>query len=354
MINGIVSKQSDVGSAIIFIRIFLKQGLDILDVLSSCLGGKRFFCINTYNLVKETVLDKDINKYVLLMSRFTLNMPQDFLYEIDSLWSKWSDLNKKIFLGRLLNDAYASASGWSQNSFEWNEFALNWIIEKIARTEKLDSFANEIPHFEKQKSLFSTRKNIQWLYSVFLFRKDRGYHLSHDFSLTYFVKSNFDENERNAFANIIDLILSWQSSRIKKDIALLDPENKCVGQIVANKFKSAKTEKEKLAFAGIAGYFRDDSSAWSEISAIVCEYARRLPDKQKKQFWQELEWNDPEVVCGAYGQVAKNYYDDVEHFEKMLKEEHLEAKKEYWASRLDDAQNVLKDAEERAKVQRGE
>lgn len=354
VINGIVSKQSDVDSAIIFIRIFLKQGLDILDVLSSCLGEKRFFCINTYNLVKEAVLDKDINKYVLLMSRFTLNMPQDFLNEIDSLWSKWSDLNKKIFLGRLLNDAYASASGWSQNSFEWNEFASNWIIEKIARTEKLDSFANEIPHFEKQKSLFSTRKNIQWLYSVFLFRKDRGYHLSHDFSLTYFVKSNFDENERNAFANIIDLILSWQSSRIKKDIALLDPENKCVGQIVANKFKSAKTEKEKLAFAGIAGYFRDDSSAWSEISAIVCEYARRLPDKQKKQFWQELEWNDPEVVCGAYGQVAKNYYDDVEHFEKMLKEEHLEAKKEYWASRLDDAQNVLKDAEERAKVQRGE
>lgn len=354
VINGIVSKQSDVDSAIIFIRIFLKQGLDILDVLSSCLGEKRFFCINTYNLVKETVLDKDINKYVLLMSRFTLNMPQDFLYEVDSLWSKWSDLNKKIFLGRLLNDAYASASGWSQNSFEWNEFASNWIIEKIARIEKLDSFADEIPHFEKQKSLFSTRKNIQWLYSVFLFRKDRGYHLSHDFSLTYFVKSNFDENERNAFANIIDLILSWQSSRIKKDIALLDPENKCVGQIVANKFKSAKTEKEKLAFAGIAGYFRDDSSAWSEISAIVCEYARRLPDKQKKQFWQELEWNDPEVVCGAYGQVAKNYYDDVEHFEKMLKEEQLEAKKEYWASRLDDAQNVLKDAEERAKVQRGD
>jgi len=354
VINGIVSKQSDVDSAIIFIRIFLKQGLDILDVLSSCLGEKRFFCINTYNLVKETVLDKDINKYVLLMSQFTLNMPQDFLYEIDSLWSKWSDLNKKIFLGSLLNDAYASASGWSQNSFEWNEFTSNWIIEKIARTEKLDSFANEIPHFEKQKSLFSIRKNIQWLYSVFLFRKDRGYHLSHDFSLTYFVKSNFDENERNAFANIIDLILSWQSSRIKKDIALLDPENKCVGQIVVNKFKSAKTEKEKLAFAGIAGYFRDDSSAWSEISAIVCEYARRLPDKQKKQFWQELEWNDPEVVCGAYGQVAKNYYDHVEHFEKMLKEEQLEAKKEYWASRLDDAQNVLKDAEERAKVQRGE
>lgn len=354
VINGIVSKQSDVDSAIIFIRIFLKQGLDILDVLSSCLGEKRFFCINTYNLVKETVLDKDINKYVLLMSRFTLNMPQDFLYEIDSLWSKWSDLNKKIFLGRLLNDAYASASGWSQNSFEWNEFASNWIIEKIARTEKLDSFANEIPHFEKQKSLFSTRKNIQWLYSVFLFRKDRGYHLSHNFSLTYFVKSNFDENERNAFANIIDLILSWQSSRIKKDIALLDPENKCVGQIVVEKFKTAKNDDERHTYASIASYLKDDTSAWLEIAAEVCIYARRLSDEEKQSFWSDLDWHEGIFSSSAIGEVAKVFYENVDHYKCMLKRESQMARKDYWISRLDIAQSELRDAEERAKVQRGE
>lgn len=354
VINGIVSKQNDVDSAIIFIRIFLKQGLDILDVLSSCLGEKRFFCINTYNLVKETVLDKDINKYVLLMSRFTLNMPQDFLYEIDSLWSKWSDLNKKIFLGRLLNDAYASASGWSQNSFEWNEFASNWIIEKIARTEKLDSFANEIPHFEKQKSLFSTRKNIQWLYSVFLFRKDRGYHLSHDFSLTYFVKSNFDENERIAFANIIDLILSWQSSRIKKDIALLDPENKCVGQIVVEKFKTAKNDDERHTYASIASYLRDDTSAWLEIAAEVCVYARRLSDEEKQSFWSDLDWHEGIFSSSAIGEVAKVFYENVDHYKCMLKRESQMARKDYWISRLDIAQSELRDAEERAKVQRGE
>ena len=354
VINGIVSKQSDVDSAIIFIRIFLKQGLDILDVLSSCLGEKRFFCINTYNLVKETVLDKDINKYVLLMSRFTLNMPQDFLYEIDSLWSKWSDLNKKIFLGRLLNDAYASASGWSQNSFEWNEFASNWIIEKIARTEKLDSFANEIPHFEKQKSLFSTRKNIQWLYSVFLFRKDRGYHLSHDFSLTYFVKSNFDENERNAFANIIDLILSWQSSRIKKDIALLDPENKCVGQIVVEKFKTAKNDDERHTYASIASYLKDDTSAWLEIAAEVCIYARRLSDEEKQSFWSDLDWHEGIFSSSVVGEVAKVFFENVDHYEYMLKGESLTARKDYWESRLEIARYELKDEEERAKVQRGE
>ncbi len=354
VINGVVSKQSDVDSAIIFIRIFLKQGLDILDVLSSCLGEKRIFCINTYNLVKETVLDKDINKYVLLMSRFTLNMPQDFLYEIDSLWSKWSDLNKKIFLGRLLNDAYASASGWSQNSFEWNEFASNWIIEKIARTEKLDSFANEIPHFEKQKSLFSTRKNIQWLYSVFLFRKDRGYHLSHDFSLTYFVKSNFDENERNAFANIIDLILSWQSSRIKKDIALLDPENKCVGQIVVEKFKTAKNDDERHTYASIASYLKDDTSAWLEIAAEVCIYARRLSDEEKQSFWSDLDWHEGFFSSSVVGEVAKVFFENVDHYEYMLKGESLTARKDYWESRLEIARYELKDEEERAKVQRGE
>ena len=354
VINGIVSKQSNVDSAIIFIRIFLKQGLDILDVLSSCLGEKRFFCINTYNLVKETVLDKDINKYVLLMSRFTLNMPQDFLYEIDSLWSKWSDLNKKNFLERLLNDAYASASGWSQNSFEWNEFASNWIIEKIARTEKLDSFANEIPHFEKQKSLFSTRKNIQWLYSVFLFRKDRGYHLSHDFSLTYFVKSNFDENERIAFANIIDLILSWQSSRIKKDIALLDPENKCVGQIVVEKFKTAKNDDERHTYASIASYLKDDTSAWLEIAAEVCIYARRLSDEEKQSFWSDLDWHEGIFSSSAIGEVAKVFYENVDHYKCMLKRESQMARKDYWISRLDIAQSELRDAEERAKVQRGE
>lgn len=354
VINGIVSKQSDVDSAIIFIRIFLKQGLDILDVLSSCLGEKRFFCINTYNLVKETVLDKDVNKYVLLMSRFTLNMPQDFLYEIDSLWSKWSDLNKKIFLGRLLNDAYASASGWSQNSFEWNEFASNWIIEKIARTEKLDSFANEIPHFEKQKSLFSTRKNIQWLYSVFLFRKDRGYHLSHDFSLTYFVKSNFDENERIAFANIIDLILFWQSSRIKKDIALLDPENKCVGQIVVEKFKTAKNDDERHTYASIASYLKDDTSAWLEIAAEVCIYAKRLSDEEKQSFWSDLDWHEGIFSSSAIGEVAKVFYENVDHYKCMLKRESQMARKDYWISRLDIAQSELRDAEERAKVQRGE
>ena len=354
MINGIVSKQSDVDSAIIFIRIFLKQGLDILDVLSSCLGEKRFFCINTYNLVKETVLDKDINKYVLLMSRFTLNMPQDFLYEIDSLWSKWSDLNKKIFLGRLLNDAYASASGWSQNSFEWNEFASNWIIEKIARTEELDSFANEIHHFEKQKSLFSTRKNIQWLYSVFLFRKDRGYHLSRNFSLTYFVESNFDENERIAFANIIDLLLCWQSSRVKKDIALLDPENKCVGQIVVEKFKTAKNDDERHTYASIASYLKDDTSAWLEIAAEVCRYARRLSDEEKQSFWSDLDWHEGIFSSSAIGEVAKVFYENVNHYKCMLKRESQMARKDYWISRLDIAQSELRDAEERAKVQRGE
>ncbi|WP_294958453.1 hypothetical protein [uncultured Fibrobacter sp.] len=354
VINGIVSKQSDVDSAIIFIRIFLKQGLDILDVLSSCLGEKRFFCINTYNLVKETVLDKDINKYVLLMSRFTLNMPQDFLYEIDSLWSKWSDLNKKIFLGRLLNDAYASASGWSQNSFEWNEFASNWIIEKIAQTEELDSFANEIHHFEKQKSLFSTRKNIQWLYSVFLFRKDRGYHLSRNFSLTYFVESNFDENERIAFANIIDLLLCWQSSRVKKDIALLDPENKCVGQIVVEKFKTAKNDDERHTYASIASYLKDDTSAWLEIAAEVCRYARRLSDEEKQSFWSDLDWHEGIFSSSAIGEVAKVFYENVDHYKCMLKRESQMARKDYWISRLDIAQSELRDAEERAKVQRGE
>ena len=77
VINGIVSKQSDVDSAIIFIRIFLKQGVDTLDVLSSCLMDPQLICENTYNLVKESVSDKNINKYVLLMCQFTLNMPQN-------------------------------------------------------------------------------------------------------------------------------------------------------------------------------------------------------------------------------------------------------------------------------------
>ena len=150
------------------------------------------------------------------------------------------------------------------------------------------------------------------------------------------------------------MILSWESSRIKKDIALLDPENNCIGRIVINKFRSAKNEKEKLTFASIASCFRDDSSAWSEISAEICKYARQLPDAEKKSFWNELDWCKIEAISTPIGQVAKEFYDDVDHFERMLKEEQLDARKEYWHSRLDEARDMLSDAEERAKVLRGE
>ena len=168
------------------------------------------------------------------------------------------------------------------------------------------------------------------------------------------MESNFDENERIAFANIIDLLLCWQSSRVKKDIALLDPENKCVGQIVVEKFKTAKNDDERHTYASIASYLKDDTSAWLEIAAEVCRYARRLSDEEKQSFWSDLDWHEGIFSSSAIDEVAKVFYENVDHYKCMLKRESQMARKDYWISRLDIAQSELRDAEERAKVQRGE
>jgi hypothetical protein len=52
--------------------------------------------------------------------------------------------------------------------------------------------------------------------------------------------------------------------------------------------------------------------------------------------------------------VAKMFYDKVNHFRKMLKEETLTERKDYWQWRLDFAERVLKNEEECAKEMRGE
>ena len=152
----------------------------------------------------------------------------------------------------------------------------------------------------------------------------------------------------------IDLLLCWQSSRIKKDIALLDPENKCIGQIVVKKFNTAKNDEERHAYASIASYLKDESSAWLEIAAEVCRYARRLSDEEKQSFWLDLDWHEGIFSSSAIGEVAKVFFENVDHYERMLKEESLTARKDYWESRLEIARSELKDEEERAKVQRGE
>ena len=119
-------------------------------------------------------------------------------------------------------------------------------------------------------------------------------------------------------------------------------------------FISAQSDDEKIHFAGIAGYLKDDSPAWNEISAEVCKYAKKMPKKEKHQFWSALSWKGVEVYTCAYGYVSKKFYDDANHFRKMLEEETLPERKEYWQWKLDFAERLLKDEEQRAKELRGE
>ena len=253
------------------------------------------------------------------------------------------------------DNAYASASGWLKNPFVWNGYSANWVVDKIARMKDIGRFSHNIHCFEKLKLLFSSLKNVQWLYEILLFRKKMGFHLAHDFSLVLFVRSEFDEAERQALENIVDLMLyRHELYGLGAEIALIDPENKCVGQIVVNKFRATITEDDKLAYASIAGYFSDESLAWFEISAEVCSYARRLSKKQRIHFWSMLDWRGIETFSCAYGTVAKMYYDHVAHFEKMVGDSRYSVQNEYFRSRLDIAKRRLKDAEEEAKALRGE
>lgn len=355
LIKGVVTNLADVDELLKMAREFLKHGFDSIDVLRSCLIEKRFLCKKMYNLLKKSVQNKNTLEYARLMIDFTLNMPAGFLKEIDLLWDNLSEDVRYAYLDGMLDNAYAYASGWSKKPFIWNNFSANWIVDKIAKMKDIGCFSHNNHCFEKLKPLFSSIKNVQWLYEVLLYRKKMGYHLAHDFSLAFFVHSEFDEIERRALTNIIDLMLCHHELYgLEAEIALIDLENKCVGQIIVDKFKTAMTEEDKLTYVSIAGYFRDESLAWFEISAEVCTYARRLPKKQRIRFWSELDWRGIETFSCTYGTVAKMYYEHVSHFEKMVADSKYSIQNEYFRSRLDIAKRRLRDAEEEAKALRGE
>ena len=255
----------------------------------------------------------------------------------------------------MIQNIQSSARKWNSIPFVWNEKSANWLVDKIALIQDLSAFAHSLCYFDEMKSLFSSLKNVQWLLKIFEQRNKQGFYFDERFSLSYFVNSTFDFDEQNAYSEIIKMVLCEEAfGQIKREIVKIDPENKCLGKIVVEKFISAQSNDEKMRFAQIAGYLKDDTPAWNEISAEVCKYAKRLPKKEKHQLWSTLIWKGIEVYSGAYGHVPKMYYDKVNHFRKMLEDETLAERKDYWLWRLDFAERCLKNEEECAKEIRGE
>ena len=151
----------------------------------------------------------------------------------------------------------------------------------LFRDKLLDSLKHSYHFSEDLAPCFKGLKNIQWFKEVANQRIKNGYSFGHEFSLTYFVKSDFNIKEQQALCDIIDILQrDVFLYRFEEEIVCLDPENVCLGKIIVEKFNSAKTDDEKKKYAAIAGYLKDDSSAWMEISAVVCQYARKLPKKE--------------------------------------------------------------------------
>lgn len=333
----------------------LNHGLNKEELLYRCISSSLIYSKQSYDLLVEYVDDKNSEQFARVVASFTLYLGEPFFIKIDALWMNWSENEKIEYLDILIQNIQASAKKWNSVPFVWNEKSANWLVDKIALIKDLNAFEHSLCYFDEMKSLFSSLKNIQWLLKIFEQRKKAGFYFDDRFSLSYFVNSTFDFDEQTAYSEIIKMILCEDVPyRIEREIVKIDPENRCLGKIVAQEFISAKNDDEKKCFARIATHLNDDSSAWKEISAEVCKYAKRLPKKEKHQFWSALSWKNFEVYTCVYGHVPQNFYDDVNHSRKMLEEETLLERKEYWQWKLDFAERLLKDEEQRAKELRGE
>ncbi len=340
---------------IALIKIILNHGLNKEELLYRCISNSLIYSKQSYDLLVEYVDDKNTESFARISASFTLYLGEMFFSEIDTLWINWAEIVKIEYLKILIQNIQASARKWNNTPFAWNEKSANWLIDKIALIQDLSAFEHSLCYFDEMKSLFSSLKNIQWLKKVAELRKECHLSFCEDFSLSYFVKSNFDLDERNAYTELIRMMLFENIPyRLENEIVKLDPENVCLGKIVVDEFNSTQSDDEKKCFAEIAGYLKDDSAAWMEISAEVCKYAKRLPKKERHQMWSTLSWKGVLVYSGAYGHVPKMYYDNVEHFRDMLKKETLPERRDYWQWKLDFAERVLKDEEQSAKELRGE
>ena len=337
------------------IKIMLSHGLNKEELLYRCISSSLLYSKQSYDLLVEYVDNKNNESFAKIAASFTLYLGKIFFSEIDALWMNWTENVKNEYLDILIQNIQASARKWNSIPFIWNEKSANWLVDKIALIQDLGVFEHSLCYFDEMKSLFSSLKNVQWLLKIFEQRNKQGFCFDERFSLSYFVNSTFDFDEQNAYSEIIKMVLCEEASgQIKREIVKIDPENKCLGKIVVEKFISAQSNDEKMRFAKIAGYLKDDTPAWNEISAEVCKYAKRLPKKEKRQLWSTLIWKGDEVYSGAYGHVPKMYYDKVNHFRKMLEDETLAERKDYWLWRLDFAERCLKNEEECAKEMRGE
>ena len=355
LLVGYFPKAKAAHNEIALIKIILNHGLNKEELLYRCISNSLIYSKQSYDLLVEYVDDKNTESFARTAANFTLYLGEMFFSEIDTLWINWAETVKIEYLEILIQNIQASARKWNSIPFIWNEKSANWLVDKIALIQDLGAFEHSLCYFEEMKSLFSSLKNIQWLLKIFEQRNKRGFYFDDRFSLSYFVKSTFNCDERNAYSEIIKIALCKDAPyRIESEIVKIDPENRCLGKIVVQEFISAQSDDEKLHFAGIAGYLKDDSPAWNEISAEVCKYAKKMPKKEKHQFWSALSWKGVEVYTCAYGYVPKKFYDDANHFRKMLEEETLPERKEYWQWKLDFAERLLKDEEQRAKELRGE
>lgn len=337
------------------LKVLMKQGLDADEFLYRTISDSSIYSIQSYELLKVCIKEKNCSKYANIIASFVLNLNQSFLKFVEDDWNEWSDSNRSLFLNRLIENILVSERKWNNTTFEWNESSANWLVDKIALIEDLNVFDHSTHYFEEKASLFKEVKNIQWLCEIFEKRQHLGLNLSHDFSLTYFVRSDFNVEEQNAFIKIIEMLLNENAPyRFEEEIVKIDPENRCLSRIVVEKFNCAKTDDERKCFASIAGYLRDESPAWMDISAVVCRYTRKLTKEEKRRFWSMLTWKGIETYTCALGQVPQKHYDEVEHFRKMLSEETLPERREFWQIQLEGAESYLEFEEQRAKALRGE
>lgn len=315
-------------------------------------ADKEDFDILVYNQME---IDNS-HLYVKLLALMTYALGDVIFNIVDEQWPSMDNSFQMLYLQGLIDDYSISRE---RIALFWSDERKEWFLKKVIRMEEIDWLGGVYYHLKK-RVVMKGMKNVQWYLYAMKERianvKDNKNLYSIHFSLTFFVTPDFSmQEEVDAFAEIIrfvltDYPLNYHISYIKE----LDPENEVLSKLVRKIFNATDSAEEKWRLARIAGEYRRNSSAWDEISRVICEYAMTCDSNTRSDFYGAINWNGITSYSSGYGQVAKVYYDNLKEAQEALKNDTCESRKEYWQKELDKATAMLKSEEEEAKEQRGE
>jgi hypothetical protein len=137
-----------------------------------------------------------------------------------------------------------------------------------------------------------------------------------------------------------------------------DNISKVLSELIQKFNVSNDDEKFKLQrLARVAGEYRRNSNGWMIISAAICEKLSGEDIELQKEFFLSLDWNGIGSISGVRGTVPVYYTDQLKELEGLYIDDQKKGvlvREEYWKQEIEWARNELKQAEEKAREERGE